>query len=452
MNDVKIIDALGQEVNLNKDEFSLVQVDKKIHDVEFETKPTTFIKDAFRRFCKNKASVVGAIIILIIMLSAIFVPIISPYQIEGSRPYEKLLVPKLFEQGSGFWDGTKTYKAQPYDSATGMPSSTNFKKDCIIEVKNVRQEGGIMVCDFVYDEYKSVYGLNEQLVALYDMERYVANGWCTYTYNTTTGEVTFEKLSDECPVEEVTSCDFTGSANAIVTYYKYLGYDEMPKFIFGTDGLGRDCLKFSLNGLRYSFVFAILIAAICFSFGLVWGAVSGYFGGNVDLFMERFKDILGGIPLVVMVTLFRLNFGDSLFVFGCALCITGWMGTSSITRTQFYRFKGREYVLASRTLGSSDKRLIFRHILPNALGTIVTSSVLMIPSLIFTEASLSYLGLGLEGSKSFGAVLSNNQQYIGSYPTLIAFPAVIISLLMISFNLFGNGLRDALNPSLKGSE
>ena len=97
-------------------------------------------------------------------------------------------------------------------------------------------------------------------------------------------------------------------------------------------------------------------------------------------------------------------------------------------------------------------RLIFKHILPNALGTIVTSAVLMIPSLIFTETSLSYLGLGLQGSNSFGRILSENQAYLKSYPVLIIVPSVIISLLMISFNLFGNGLRDALNPSLKGGE
>jgi oligopeptide transport system permease protein len=147
-----------------------------------------------------------------------------------------------------------------------------------------------------------------------------------------------------------------------------------------------------------------------------------------------------------------LHLGDALWVFALALCLTGWMGTASRTRTQFYRFKGREYVLASRTLGASDMRLIFRHILPNALGTIVTSTVLMIPGLIFTEASLSYLGLGLQGSDSFGTILSENQGKLGEYPALILFPSVVISLLMISFNLFGNGLRDALNPSLKGSE
>ena len=168
--------------------------------------------------------------------------------------------------------------------------------------------------------------------------------------------------------------------------------------------------------------------------------------------MERFCDILGGVPWIVVMTLCILHLGNNIFTFFLALCMTGWMGTAARTRTQFYRFKGREYVLASRTLGSSDIRLIFKHILPNSLGTIITSSVFMITSVIFSEASLAYLNLGLQGEHSFGIILSDNQKFITKSPYLIVIPAIIISLMMISFNLFGNGLRDAVNPSLKGSE
>ena len=155
---------------------------------------------------------------------------------------------------------------------------------------------------------------------------------------------------------------------------------------------------------------------------------------------------------MVMITLIILNFGSSFWTFAMALCLTGWMGTAARTRTQFYRFKGREYILASRTLGSSDIRLIFKHILPNAMGTIITSAVLMIPSVIFSEASVAYLGIGLAEMDSLGVILANNQQYISTNPTLIVFPSAVMALIMISFNLFGNGLRDAFNPSLKGAE
>ena len=152
------------------------------------------------------------------------------------------------------------------------------------------------------------------------------------------------------------------------------------------------------------------------------------------------------------MTLCILHLGNNFFTFVLALCMTGWIGTAARTRTQFYRFKGREYVLASRTLGSSDIRLIFKHILPNAMGTIITASVLMITSGIYSEATLAYLNLGLQGLQSFGVMMSNNQQYLAVYPNLVIFPAAVMALMMISFNLFGNGLRDALNPALKGSE
>ena len=123
-----------------------------------------------------------------------------------------------------------------------------------------------------------------------------------------------------------------------------------------------------------------------------------------------------------------------------------------MTRSQFYRYRDREYVLASRTLGAKTPRLIFRHILPNAIGPIITSSVLMVPSTIFSEATISYLGLGLQAVDSLGVILSETQKTLSVYPYQLLIPAIIISLLMICFNLFGNGLRDAFNPSLKGAE
>ena len=189
--------------------------------------------------------------------------------------------------------------------------------------------------------------------------------------------------------------------------------------------------------------------------GIIWGSISGYFGGWVDLVMERITEILGGMPWIVMMTLIILLLGSNFWTFLLALCLTGWMGIANITREQFYRYKGREYVLASRTLGASDGRLIFRHILPNGIGTIVTSAVLMIPGVIFTEANISYLLPNLitfGNTQSFGITMSNVQGDIQYYPFLIVSASIIMALIMISFNLFGNGLRDAFNPSLKGSD
>jgi oligopeptide transport system permease protein len=224
----------------------------------------------------------------------------------------------------------------------------------------------------------------------------------------------------------------------------------MPKYLFGTDDHGRDYFKYLFQGLRISLILGVLTAAVNITIGLVWGAVSGYFGGWTDLIMERFTEILGGVPWIIVMTLVILHLGSNFGSFILALCLTGWIGMAAETREQFYRYKGREYVLASRTLGASDARLIFRHILPNGIGTIITGAVMEVPSVIFSEATISYLGLGLQGLGSFGVALSYAQGFIGTSPYLIICGSLIMCIMMISFNLFGNGLRDAFNPSLKG--
>lgn len=312
-------------------------------------------------------------------------------------------------------------------------------------------------CTFLYDSYRAVFGMrNAFVVGKSIVQSYIDKGWCTMS---DFDDISTFKLTNpdslDCPLRSIESLQvyegvyqYTGH----VLYYRYLDLNGAPSYIFGTDAKGRDMVTLALSCLKNSLLLAIITSGICLAIGLVWGSVSGYFGGNVDLIMERITDILSGVPWIVVMTLAMLSLGRNYLTFGIAVCLTGWIGTSSRTRTQFYRFKGREYVLASRTLGASDGRLIFRHILPNGLGTIVTGSVLMIPSTIFSEATLSYLGLGLQGTASFGVVLSENQANLSSRPMLVIFPAIIVSLLMISFNLFGNGLRDALNPTLKGGE
>ncbi len=161
---------------------------------------------------------------------------------------------------------------------------------------------------------------------------------------------------------------------------------------------------------------------------------------------------------MVVMALFQLHLASKVgpvWSMAFAFILTGWIGMSARTRMQFYRFKRQEYVLAARTLGASDRRLMFKHIFPNAMGTLITGSVLSIPGVIFSESSLTYLGIvNLESSTqtSVGTLLSNGNGMLASFPHIIFFPALFISLLEISFNLFGNGLRDAFNPSLKGIE
>ena len=355
-------------------------------------------------------------------------------------------------------DACKKTQLQAKDEATSTVNYGYYQSTCNKQV----YKAVYYTVDFVYDVYEATYGEREVTnFGKSDLDNYISKGWCEYDY--TVGPSSFKLLNDKCPVRKIYNENKivldSGSTkievitfDALVSNYRYLGYSKMPKYLLGTDNAGLDLITKCFRGLRTSLVLSFLTATVCFIFGLVWGAISGYFGGNVDLLMERFCEILGGVPWIVVMTLCILHLGNNFVTFVLALCLTGWMGTAGRTRTQFYRFKGREYILASRTLGASETRLIFKHILPNALGTIITGAVLLIPSCIFSEATLSYLQLGLQGKVSFGTILSKNQQFISTYPALIVFPSVIISLIMISFNLFGNGLRDAVNPSLKGSD
>ena len=240
-------------------------------------------------------------------------------------------------------------------------------------------------------------------------------------------------------------------------YYEYINGFE-PSYLLGTNQHGQDILVCLASGAQLSFLLAISVSILNLLIGVCFGAVEGYYGGLIDLLMERFRDVLSSVPFIVVATLFQLHLAEKvgpipslLFAF----VLTGWIGIAGRVRTQFYRFKGQEYILAARTLGASDARLIFRHILPNSLGTIITGTILIIPGVIFSESMLTYLGivnLETSGLTSIGTMLANGRAYLSTFPHIIACPAIFISLLEISFNLFGNGLRDAFNPSLRGAD
>ena len=238
-----------------------------------------------------------------------------------------------------------------------------------------------------------------------------------------------------------------------VDYYKYMGMDDDECFWFGSVYLGREIWTSMWRGARVALILAIVSVCCHVGIGVIYGSISGYYGGKVDMVMMRITEIINAFPRIVIVTLFIMVAGTGMFSIIMSLVIKDWVNTARMVRSQFYRFKGREYVLAARTLGVKDMALIFRHILPNSIGPIITSSMIAIPSAIFAESFLAYIGLGLQAPEpSIGVMLSQGQKVLLHYPTQVVFPAVVISLLMISFNLFGNGLRDAFDPTLRGAE
>lgn len=480
--------------DIPKEKFAFVQKEENIHDSKFGTKPVGYFHDAWNRFKKNKGSVVAAVIIILLILFAVFTPLFGTWSMSFTDSYYTFTLPKSkILSHIGIWDGCedKTVNQQALDYYEASDAIVKIK-DSYEKTENGRSN---TLYDVVIDNYRSVgyiyvnltkaeyekaleYQTEHDLQLFYPMidtsqiqqsnNETNANYWFVHdkkgvAERDADGNLVPIYKTDESSEDGLAYCNIKMNGNQYqvrVYYYDWFTYKhggEKPAFLFGTDSMGHDILTRLAAGARFSLLLSIIVSALNFAIGTVYGAIEGYYGGKLDLIMERIADVLYSVPYMVLFSLLQIRYGKDIGVVGAlllAFVLTGWIGVASTVRTQFYRFKGQEYVMAARTLGAKDARIITRHILPNALGTIVTSCVLMVPSVIFTESSLSYLGvLNLDSSTltSVGTMLSNGQTALSTYPHAIFFPALFISLMMISFNLFGNGLRDALNPSLRGA-
>lgn len=233
-----------------------------------------------------------------------------------------------------------------------------------------------------------------------------------------------------------------------VNLYEMKKVDE--NYWFGTDGLGRDLFTRLWEGTQVSLFIAFVAAAIDMVIGVAYGLISGYFGGRVDDVMQRIVEVLIGIPTLVVVILMILIIKPGIMSIIIAITITGWIGMSRIVRAQTLKFKSQEFVLASRTLGSKDGKIITKHLLPNMLGIIIINTMFTIPNAIFFEAFLSFIGIGLQPPKaSLGTLINDGYKVMEFQPYVLLFPSLVISILMIAFNLIGDGLRDALDPKMK---
>ena len=501
--------------NIPASAFEFVDRDGVIHDKKFETKPIGYFKDVFLRFSRNKSSVVAAIIILVLVLYAVFVPIFC------ETTYSRALTDTMYlnysklppKWGDGLFgiDGQSdvTVNANAYLALQAMALETG--RDPVVEIYradytdptaskkstfyDLRVDNyakmGMLYLTLTPSQYEDLQawqdetGIQVIYPAITDSKQTDANIWYEADrkgtpkltksgefkslYKTTTPtDTSYHSLrvaGDTDPENPYAYARVTGTSSArsyVVrvdkyTYFQYR-YGFEPSFIFGTNDKGQDIFTRLAAGARFSFLLAITISALNLLIGTIYGAIEGYYGGAVDLVMERISDILNGVPFMVVTVLFQLHLAKKVGVIPSllfAFVLTGWIGIASRVRMQFYRFKGQEYILAARTLGAGDMRLMFKHIFPNSLGTIITASVLVIPGVIFTESSLTYMGIiNLDSStmSSVGSMLANGRSYLSTDPYIIFFPAAFISLLEISFNLFGNGLRDAFNPSLRGTE
>lgn len=242
---------------------------------------------------------------------------------------------------------------------------------------------------------------------------------------------------------------FDGTRNG-KNIYAERNLDKDMYHYFGTDSLGRDIWARLWNGTRISLIIAVLAVAIDLLIGMSYGLVSGYFGGKIDFVMQRFVEVLNGIPQLVIITLFALILQPGMLSIILALLISGWIPMSRVCRAQVLKQKQQEYVLAARTLGMSHFLIIFKEIMPNILGQVIIMSMFSIPSAIFLESYLAFIGLGVRAPMaSLGSLVSTGYKSFLTYPFLVIIPVTVLALLMISFNLFADGLRDAFDPSMK---
>lgn len=518
--------------NIPQEKFAFAHDGDRITDKKFDDKPISYLKDAWIRFRKNKASVAATVIIICIILYSFLLPLFATnYDSTFMDPYyakkgprneflakfgiatgsvnrdfsEKGLVKAVSigmaaEDKDGAGDVTLeeglASKYQPIiNGEIGEPRITKDAKKQDKEVWNadidVYLEVGFLYRSIEQSEYAKIVAWQEEtgIQVLYplieDNEWNVdpadANNWYKSQRNSPVsvdedGNVTKIKFKEGMVLEDNYMRDadgnpmyytYTGGGDfdtaqfkVRVLYYNYYLYKNgfIPQYTFGTDSQGYDLSLRMADGIRLSLLLAVCVSAINLLIGAIYGAIEGYYGGVVDILLERFKEILGNVPFIIVATLFQIHLAAKVGAIPCllfAFVLTGWIGMSSRVRTQFYRFKNQEYVMAARTLGAKDSRIIWKHIFPNSLGTIITSSALVIPGVINSESMLSYLGivkLATAETTSLGNLLADAQGLWTNYPHLLLYPAIVLSLLMICFNLFGNGLRDAFNPSLRGVE
>ncbi|WP_336787430.1 ABC transporter permease [Paenibacillus sp. MMO-177] len=219
---------------------------------------------------------------------------------------------------------------------------------------------------------------------------------------------------------------------------------------FGTDGLGRDMFARTWMGAGISLQVGIYAAIVDLIVGVIMGSIMGYFGGKVDEILNRICEILYSIPSLLIVILLIVVMEPSMFTIILALSITGWINMAWIVRGQIMQLKNQEYVLAARALGANPVRIMFKHLIPNAMGPIIVTITMTVPNAIFAEAFLSFLGLGVQSpAASLGTLINDAIKAMTVYPWRMLYPAILLSLTMLCFNIFGDGLRDALDPKMK---
>lgn len=397
----------------NNNKFKYIEND--FTDSEISRPSLTYWQDAWRRLKKNKLSMVGVVLIIFIVLFGTVGPFFSKYTDSSQQNEYKNLPPilELYDIG----ENINIYVSKDYNMFIVSDKGEMVKR---LELDKEKKD----VVNKIY-YYKMGNDKNEEVIL-------------DFSYNI---------LKDKKGYDYNFTIEYDG-----VVYTKSTSKTLNKTFIFGTDDLGRDMLTRVMYGARISLTIAVVATLVNLFIGVVYGSIAGYEGGRVDDIMMRIVDIINSIPLVLYVILLMVWFRktEGLTNIIIALSSVYWVSMARLVRGQMLSLKEQEFVLAAQVIGVPKSKIIFRHLIPNAMGPIIVSMTMMIPSAVFTEAFLSFIGLGVSAPMaSWGTLANNALSGLITYPYQLFFPAVAIAVTMLAFNFLGDGLRDALDPRLR---
>lgn len=423
---------------IEKDQFKLVG--KNLEAAQSIKRPSmSYLQDSYRRLKKSKPSIISFWILVILIVMAIVGPIISK-GVSG-HDYRKQNLPLqnqtsiLSNQRSLKLSANSVFEYKNYKPNL-RKTELKFKK---VELKEKPGKLAFIIGDKSEESYQG-----DQKEYKLSIETTTSDNWDSIIEKL---NIEGEKLLKEDPDFRGVTFKKSGSNLIIETAGKKKFNSQ---YWLGTDGLGRDLFTRLWEGTRVSFLIAIVSVISTVLFGVIYGGISGYIGGAADNIMMRLIEILMVIPHMLYIMLLSIVMPSGVLTITLVLAFTSWMGTAILVRGEVLRLKHSEYVLASQTLGASAKRVIFKHLIPNSMGPIIVNMTMMIPRMIFAEAFLSFIGLGVPAPyASLGVLVNDGAKIFYQYPHLLIIPSAVLCLIMLAFNILGDGLRDSLDPKLR---